>query len=152
MSRFLVTYVLWISSAIAQDRLPIIDMHLHATGVSSYGGPMAVCTNAQDVHFPGLDPREPITVERTQVCDSPLQSAATDAELIEGTVKMLDHYNIFAVTDGTADEFAQWRAASPLRIIPATDFKVVGWPSPAEFRQLFHEEKFQIFAEVSPQY
>ena len=127
-------------------------MHLHATGVSSFGGPLAVCTNEQDVHFPGLDPRIPISVERTQVCESPLQSAATDAELIESTVEMLDNYNIFAVTDGTLDELAQWRAASPTRIIPAMDFKVTGGPSPAEFRSLFQEDAFQVFAEVSPQY
>ncbi len=37
MKEFLITSVLWFSSALAQDRLPIIYMHLHAIGVSSAG-------------------------------------------------------------------------------------------------------------------
>lgn len=127
-------------------------MHLHATGVSSFGGPMAVCSNEHNVHFPGLDPQEPITVERTQVCDAPLQSAKTDADLIEGTIQMLDKYNIFAITDGTADELARWRAASPRRIIPAMDFKAGEGPGAEELRRLFHKGEFQVFAEVAPQY
>jgi predicted TIM-barrel fold metal-dependent hydrolase len=144
--------LLWVASGTAQNQLPIIDMHLHATGVSSFGGPMTVCTNEQNVHFPGLDPHDPITVERAQVCDTRLPSASTDAELIADTIEMLDRYNIYAVTDGTLDELDQWRAASPARIIPAMDFEIVGGPSPDEFRRLFHDGKFQVFAEVSPQY
>jgi uncharacterized protein len=40
---------------------PVIDMHLHAHTLSMYGAPPpAVCTNDQDIVFPGLDPRKPI--------------------------------------------------------------------------------------------
>jgi len=156
MKRYVLTSLLWFSSTLAQDRLPIIDMHLHSTGVSSFGGPMTVCTNEQNVHFPGLDPREPITIDRAAVCDNPLPSASTDAELITDTIEMLDHYNIFAVTAGMLEELAQWRAASPRRIIPAINFNPfsndVSEQGPAEFRQLFHDGRFQVFAEIGPQY
>jgi hypothetical protein len=156
MKLFLITSVFWIASALAQDRLPIIDMHLHAMGVSSFGGPMSVCTNEQNVHFPGLDPREPMTVERASVCDSPLLSASTDAELITETIEILDHYNIFAVTAGTLEELVPWIAASPKRLIPALNFNPfssdVSAQGPAEYRQLFHDGRFQVFAEIGPQY
>jgi predicted TIM-barrel fold metal-dependent hydrolase len=146
------TPLLWLASAAAQDQLPIIDMHIHAMGVTSFGGPMTVCTNEQGVHFPGLDPREPITVQRASVCDSPLPSAANDTELMEDTIKMLEHYNIFAVANGTLEELDQWRAASPTRIIPAMPFDNGDGPSPDDFRQLFRDGQIQVFAEVSPQY
>ncbi len=154
MNRYFLISVLWISSALAQDRLPIIDMHLHAEGVASFGGPMAVCTNEQNLHFPGIDPRIPITGERLKTCDAPLPSAATDAELIADTIGMLDRYNIFGVMSGTLQELDQWQAASPKRIIPAMNFNPFNSSkqSPAEFRQLFHDGKFQVFAEVAPQY
>ena len=154
MKRYFLMSVLWVSSALAQDRLPIIDMHLHAEGVSSFGGPMTVCTNEQDLHFPGIDPRIPITGERLKNCDAPLPSAGTDAELIAGTIGMLDRYNIFGVMSGTLQELDQWQAASPKRIIPAMNFNPFNSSrqSPAEFRQLFHDGKFQVFAEVGPQY
>lgn len=139
-------------TAVAQDRLPIIDMHLHSTSVSDFGGPMTVCTNEGDVYFPGLDPREPITVQAAAVCESRLASSATDEELLSETMEMLNRYNIFGVVDGTLDTLSQWRAANPDRIIPALEFEVGGGPSVAEFRQLYLEGKFEIFAEVSPQY
>lgn len=152
MKLFLITSVFWLTSALAQDRLPIIDMHLHATGVSSFGGPMSVCTNEQNVHFPGLDPREPMTVERASACDTRLPSASTDAQLLAETIRMLDMYNIFAVTAGTLEELVRWRAASPARIIPALHWDDVGESSIADFRQLYRDGRLQVFAEVSPQY
>lgn len=40
----------------AQEVSPIIDMHLHAHTLSMYGAPPpAVCTNDQEILFPGLD-------------------------------------------------------------------------------------------------
>jgi hypothetical protein len=43
------------------QRLPIIDMHLHAHTLSMYGTPPpAVCTNDQGIVFPGWDPRQPL--------------------------------------------------------------------------------------------
>jgi predicted TIM-barrel fold metal-dependent hydrolase len=113
---------------------------------------MTVCTNEESLHYPGLDPREPITVQRAEACDSPLQSAATDQELIADTIEMLDHYNIFAVAAGTLAELGQWQAVSPARIIPALDWDEIEEFSPAKFRRLFHDGQFEIFAEVSPQY
>lgn len=148
--------VFLVSTAEAQDRLPIIDMHLHTTGVSDFGGPMSVCTNEGKILYPGLDPRVPITVERVAICDSPLPSSKTDAELLDDTAEMLERYNIFAVADGTLENLERWQAAIPGRIIPAMNFNPFNDDgidlSPAEFRELFLDGKFQVFAEVGPQY
>lgn len=152
ISVFLLAPLLWLTPATAQDQLPIIDMHLHIRGVTSFGGPMTVCTNEQNVHFPGLDPREPITVQRTSVCDSPLPSASNDTELMEKTIEMLERYNVFAVTDGTLDELDQWSAESPKRIIPALDFDFIGGQGPSGFRELYEDGRFQVFSEIAPQY
>ncbi len=141
---------------VAQERLPIIDIHMHATGVSDFGGPISVCTNEGKILYPGLDPRDPITVERAAMCDSPLPSSRTDAELLDDTVEMLERYNIFAVADGTLQDLDRWRAASPERIIPAMNFNPFNDDgielSPAGFRELFLDGKLQVFAEVGPQY
>lgn len=136
----------------AEVPLPIIDMHLHALDVEEWGGPMSVCTNEQAVEFPGLDPREPMTVQKASVCDSPLMSARTTPELIDETVEMLEQYNIYAVTAGTRENLPRWREAGRSRIIPALDFDNVDVLGPDVFRMLYVDGQFQVFAEVAPQY
>lgn len=136
----------------AEDRLPIIDMHLHANTLAQFGGPMTVCTNDQNIQFPGVDPRQPITPQAASVCDSPLQSALSDEMLLNDSLALLKRFNIYAVTSGSLETVTRWRAADPKRIIPAIEFEITTERTPADFRQLFLEDKFQVFAEVSPQY
>jgi predicted TIM-barrel fold metal-dependent hydrolase len=156
MKNIVLVAIFFVCTANAQDRLPIIDMHLHATSVTDFGGPMSVCTNEGEILYPDLDPRIPMTVDRAAVCDSPQMSSQTDAELLSETAEMLRRYNIFAVADGTLEDLDRWRAASPGRIISAMNFNPFNDDgidlSPAEFRKLFIEGKLQVFAEVGPQY
>jgi hypothetical protein len=64
------------ASAEAQERLPIIDMHLHAHAVASYGHPPPqVCTGDQPLLYLGLDPARPMSrsgcqLSRTYFCCS----------------------------------------------------------------------------------
>jgi hypothetical protein len=58
-------------------RPPIIDMHLHAHSPSQYGGGMPNCANDQQIVYPGIDPRESITLGRVKSCASPMPAAAT---------------------------------------------------------------------------
>jgi uncharacterized protein len=137
----------------AQERPPIIDMHLHAHTLARYGSPPpAVCTNDQDIVFPGLDPRQPFTADRVKSCPSPLRAPATDEALLKETLEILVRRNIRAVTTGPLEEVSRWRAAAPDRIIPAIPFDDFERREPAVFRRLFGEGKFAVFAEVSPQY
>ncbi len=58
----------------AQQILPIIDMHLHASSPEGFGGPQTICTNQDAIEFPPIDPREPATVQKASVCAHPLMS------------------------------------------------------------------------------
>ena len=137
----------------AHEVSPIIDMHLHAHTLSMYGTPTpAVCTNDQELFFPGLDPREPVTFARVLSCAEPLRAPATDEEVQRRMLEMLEHYNIRAVATGQLEEVTKWRAAAPGRIIPATPFDDYERIEPEAFRRLFAEGKFAVFAEISAQY
>jgi hypothetical protein len=136
-----------------QLRLPIIDMHLHAHTLSMYGTPPpAVCTNDQEIVFPGWDPREKLDFARLKSCAKRLSAPSSDEQLLRETLDILKRYNIRAVTTGPLEEVAKWRAAAPDRIIPATPFDDYEKQTPAAFRQLFAQGKFAVFAEISSQY
>ena len=148
-----VVLVLFSGPLWAQEVPPIIDMHLHAHTLSMYGTPPpAVCTNDQEITFPGLDPREPVTFAALRRCRAPLRAPNTDTELLRGMLEMLERYNIRAVATGRLDEVTKWRSAAPDRIIPATPFDDYEKREPAALRRLFSEGKFAVFAEISSQY
>jgi predicted TIM-barrel fold metal-dependent hydrolase len=133
--------------------LPIIDMHLHAHLLSDYGGGGSVCTNDQKIDFPGLDPRQPMTIERAMTCPSPIAAPATDEAVMTESLAALERHNIWAVTSGSLEVVSRWKAAARERIIPALSFATEGGAaSPEEFRRLFTEGKFAVFAEVGAQY
>ena len=131
---------------------PIIDMHLHAHLLADYGGGVPVCTNDQDISFPGVDPTRPITLALVLQCPRPLSPPATDVEVMRQSIAMLRRYNIWAVTTGSVELVSQWRAAEPDRIIPAHSFASQRPESPAEFRQLHADGKAALFAEIGAQY
>jgi hypothetical protein len=65
-------------------RGPIIDMHLHAHTVASYGPePIPICTADEPVVYLGLDPSRPMTLDRVAApCTRPVWSSATDEDLL----------------------------------------------------------------------
>jgi predicted TIM-barrel fold metal-dependent hydrolase len=137
----------------AQTGPPIIDMHLHAHPVDDYGGGR-VCTNDQRMVFPGVDPRQAITLDRVLSCPSPLAAAATDDALMRESLALLARYNIRAVTSGPLDRVRAWRAAAPDRIIPAVSFATShpGPRTPEEFRRLIGDGSIAVLAEIGAQY
>jgi len=138
----------------AQKRPPIIDMHLHAHTLEEYDGGGSVCTNDQKIMFPGVDPRQPITLDRVLSCPSAMKAAVSDEAVMRESLALLERYNIWAVTSGSLDRVSAWRANSPGRIIPAISF-ATSRPGPhtqAEFRRLFTDGKFVVFAELGAQY
>lgn len=143
-----------LQSGSAQRPLPIIDMHLHAHSLADYGGGGKVCLNTQPMLFPGVDPRRPITLDRVLTCRTPLRSAATDDAVRTESIALLQRYNIWAVTSGSPERVATWRAAAGGRIIPAVSFAsaLAGARVPADFRRLIADGRLAVFAEVSPQY
>lgn len=152
--KFFVLLLVVAASAIdfrAQKRLPIIDVHIHAATLADFGGGGRACTNDQKIVFLPWDPKEPISLDKLFSCKNPIQSPATDEEVMKQTLAMLERYNIRAITAGTLEDVNKWRSTSPQRIIPALNF-ADRKPSPAEFRRLFTEKKFAVFAEITAQY
>ena len=143
------------ASVRAQERLPIIDMHLHAHRLAEYGGGMPICTNHQEMTFLAMDPRKPITpatYNRMKSCAAPVPAAASDEAHQRETLALLERHNIIAVTTGPLERVRAWRAAAPGRIIPAHAFGEADSLGVEEFRRLVHGHELALFAEVSPQY
>jgi uncharacterized protein len=134
----------------AQDRLPIIDVHLHANSFD-VGKGARICTNEQKLVFSGWDPKEPIAFEKLMRCASLLQSAPTNEAVMRESLALLERYNIWAVTSGPLEKVKAWRAASPKRIIPAVSFDSHS-QTPAELRRLVADGSVAVFAEVGAQY
>ncbi len=147
----LVLLLLVPTSLQAQKRLPIIDMHMHAHTLADFGGGGLACVNSGKIVFQGWDPRGPISLDKLGGCASTIQSPPTDEAVMKETLAMLERYNIWAVTTGPLEQLDKWQTASPQRIIPALSFAPRN-RTPAEFRRLFAERKFAVFAEITAQY
>jgi predicted TIM-barrel fold metal-dependent hydrolase len=134
-------------------RKPIIDMHIHAEPLSEFGGgELSVCTGDQRIVMSAIDPKKPFKIQDLMTCANPIKASASDEKLLEETLEMFRRYNIRrAVTSGPLDLVTKWHQAAPDRIINALSFADRD-PSPAEFRRLFEEKKFSVFAEVGMQY
>jgi hypothetical protein len=132
-------------------RLPIIDVHLHASSLADFGGGAPNCADPRTIEYPGLDPKIPITFDRVMICRKRLPAAATDELLMKECLARLERYNIWAVTSGELDRVTAWRATAPARIIPAISFTKHD-RTPDELRRLVTAGKVSVFAEVGPQY
>ena len=135
------------------SQLPIIDMHIHAELLSEFGGgELSVCSGDQKLVMPAIDPKVPFKIGDLHSCPNPIKASATDKLLLDETLEMFKRYNIRrAVTAGPLELVSKWYDAAPDSIIKALSFADRD-PSPAEFRRLFSEKKFSVFAEVGMQY
>lgn len=151
----------------AQTPPPILDLHLHAESLAGFLGDIvdadelpSVCAGDQRILMPGLDPREPMTIQKAKTCPQRLKAPASDAELLQQTFELLERHNIWAVTSGSLEEVRRWReeAPRPERLMPAINFHVhdgeggAVYRDPDELRSLHAQGEFMVFAEVGPQY
>jgi hypothetical protein len=145
------------SQVFAQERLPIIDMHLHALAAGAQGPPpLAMCTPLGPV--PGWDPSRPfgemfMAIAKEPPCDDPVWSPMTDEDLMVETLEVLDRLNIIGVLSGSAGRVATWRAAAPERIIPALIFNVATESiTPDSLRGLAERGSLAVLGEITNQY
>lgn len=108
----------------AQKRLPIIDMHLHASAPESQGPPpLGMCTPIASM--PVWDPGGSyaavfLAMFKKPTCPDPIWSPETDAEMQRRTLGMLEKHNVIGVLSPDKDAYmVAWRKASPARIIPS---------------------------------
>ena len=107
----------------AQERLPILDVHLHAVPADHHGPPpVAMCT---PLEFPAWDPNQHFpevfaSHYSNPPCSDPVWSPETDEEMIAEMVEVMNRLNITGVLSGPEpDRVATWMEAAPGRFIPA---------------------------------
>jgi hypothetical protein len=86
----------------AQQRLPIIDMHLHAYAADENGPPPLGLCIPRLPHVPPLDPGRDVfnTLPKKPGCADPIWSPPTDAAVMEQTIAVLERRNIIAHAAG----------------------------------------------------
>lgn len=156
----IIPYVLLLTlatTAYAQERRPIIDMHLHALAADDQGPPpVGICTPIEP--FPAWDPAEPygatfMTMLKQPPCDDPVWSPMTDEELMSETIDVLERRNIFGVLSGTPDRVADWMAAAPGRFLPGLGFRLGPDALPPDSLRAMHAAgRLAVLAEVTNQY
>jgi hypothetical protein len=112
--------------ASANDRPPIIDMHLHASAADAEGPPpIGIC--APHHEWLGWDPSRPygetfMGVMKQPPCANPIWSPMTDQELLARTIEIMTRRHIVGVLSGTPERVAKWVEAAPGRFYPGCDF------------------------------
>lgn len=145
-------------NARAQDRLPVIDMHLHADAADANGPPpVGICTPFEQ--YPAWDPAQSYDSVFTAMlknppCRDPVWSPETDEELINQTIAVMQRRNIIGVLSGSPDRVAAWREAAPDLFIPAILFNPIHNPeiTPDSLRRLVEMGKVAVLGEINTQY
>ncbi len=130
-----------------EDQLPIIDMHLHASSVSSIGPPCDPPTE-----LPYNDPSNNWLKTFTEWYTNPKYKnpASTDQELMDQTLNILERRNIYAMTcGGLIDDYIK---NGGQRIIPGLNFSMNSGDSPEKIRELLSSGKYKVFGEIGLQY
>jgi predicted TIM-barrel fold metal-dependent hydrolase len=127
----LILAVLFSCPCVAQDRGPIVDMHLHTFGLDEYGNP---------------PPPNEITGK--------VPGARSDASAIRATLaEMQKHHVVLALASGPLADVQRWTAADPGRLIggayagprdPLPDISVL--------RRLIQDRKIAVIGELGLQY
>jgi uncharacterized protein len=148
---------LLVAPAGAQERLPIIDMHLHASAADNQGPPpLAMCTPFD--FFAAWDPAQPfgagfMATLKQPTCKDPVWSPKTDQELMTQTIEVMNRRNIFGVLSGRPDRVAAWVKAAPTRFLPGCQLDFEGdTVSPQALRALHAEGRLAVLAEIANQY
>jgi hypothetical protein len=142
----------------AQQREPIIDVHMHALAADAQGPPpLGMCTPFPQ--FPAWDPATPygdqfIGQLKTPACADPIWSPTTDDELMNQTLAVAERRNVIGVLSGPAGRVAAWVKANPCRFIRGLSFQLndKDTPSPAALRTMHARGELQVLGELTNQY
>lgn len=140
------------------ERLPVIDIHLHALAADSQGPPpLAMCTPMDPMprwDQAGSYSEQFIGYLKNPSCDDPVWSPTTDQALMEETLEVLERLNIIAVASGPLEYVKTWRKAAPERIIPGISFNLAANAdlTPETLRGLFESGEVRFFGEITNQY
>lgn len=142
----------------AQQREPIIDVHMHALPANAQGPPpLGICSPAPE--YRAWDPAAPYTdmfIGRLKKppCADPIWSPVTDDEVMTETLAIAERRNIIGVLSGPPERVAAWVKANPRRFIRGLAFQLgdKATPSPAALRAMQAGGELQVLGEVTNQY
>lgn len=154
---------------LSQKRPPIIDMHMHARTADHYGKPpQPMCVEVKRMPF--WDQTKPLgdSLGLSPPQCRLIMSPATDKELREKTLSVMQRFNIVGVLGGYDPDLVQsWVSAAPDRFIPGLDFRLdkrTGTASssdkggefvpisPQQIRALHAAGRLKVFGEITNQY
>ena len=139
----------------AQEKLPILDMHLHALPAAQNGPvPNAICAPPETM--PLHDPATPWVQTfgewmKNPDCENPVWGPVTDAGVMDETLRLLEKHNIYGMTSGSLlDDYIK---NGKDRIIPGLGFSFFNTDmTPEKVRELLSSGKYKVFGEVGIQY
>jgi uncharacterized protein len=142
----------------AQQREPIIDMHMHALSADAQGPPpLGMC--APFPEYPAWDPARPygdlfMAKFKTPACADPIWSPVTDDELMKQTLAIAERRNIIGVLSGPGARVSAWVEANPRRFIRGLSFQLgdKDTPSVSTLRAMHARGELQVLGEVTNQY
>lgn len=147
-----------LSTNAAAERLPIIDMHMHAWSLAEFGGnPPPACVGAYGMNMHGVDAGKPFDFAAQVTCKINVSAPKDDVALLRETLEMMREMNVVSgLIAGDREIVAKWVAQAPGRFIPAANFFVdEGLPPPnrvAELERRVKSGETKVFAEITPQY
>lgn len=146
-------------AGLAQQGLPILDMHLHAVPADMQGPPpLGMCT---PMPFPAWDPSRAygetyIGLLKSPPCPDPVWSPMTDDELMNQTIEVMNRLNIIGMLSGPEpDRIAAWVAEAPERFIRGLvlEFGETGANVSADsLRRLHVAGRLDVLGEIVNQY
>lgn len=143
-------------AANSQERLPIIDVHLHALPVDHQGPPpVAMCTPLPGPVWDQTMPYGQVFMAtlKNPPCEDPVWSPLTDSELLSRTVAVMERQNIFGILSGAKDLVAKWVESAPGRFYSGLGFQLTpDAPLPDELEQLHLVGRLDVLAEITNQY
>ena len=147
----------------ARDRLPIIDMHLHARkGDLAAADVPRLCLPV--LYMPRWDNALPIESGQTThvepPCKHPLVAVPGATQLMRATLALMEKRNIIGMVSGEPDVMAAWKVAAPERVIVGSDLRILRGSAdgrleartPDDFRVLHDRGLLQVIGEVMAQY
>jgi len=117
----------------AQDRPPVLDVHLHALSANAQGPPpLGMCT---PMPLPTAESGTPygatfLANMKNPRCEDPIWSPETDEALMTETLDVMRRWNVYGVLSGTPSKVEEWSAAAPGRFIRGLGFRVGSGISP----------------------
>ena len=139
----------------AQNRLPIVDMHLHVGLNQVPPPPTGVCTPF-DPPLPLWDQRQPFleawaTMLSSPPCADPVLSPLTPEALMDETLASMRRFNVFGTLSGDGAMLDAWLAAAPERFIAGIRcFPTLPDCPVALLRELHSTGRLEVLGEINP--